>query len=159
MVFGQLHYTKRVVFMPFLVAEILNFQGSAHHVGVGSLSDLQYHRSGNFRLFAAILSRYASSQPTALHDGFLGQPLFLRYFPVPPYCAPAGMHPLAGPGIFHYRTVLPASGNHGLHRLRGLLDHKRRTMPCKFHCPALCSICCGCSGRPIFPPSRTVPIC
>ena len=38
MVFGQLHYTKRVVFMPFLVAEILNFQGSAHHVGVGSLS-------------------------------------------------------------------------------------------------------------------------
>ena len=23
--------------MPFLVAEILNFQGSAHHVGVGSL--------------------------------------------------------------------------------------------------------------------------
>ena len=24
--------------MPFLVAEILNFQGSAHHVGVGSLS-------------------------------------------------------------------------------------------------------------------------
>lgn len=40
MVFGQLHYTKRVVFMPFLVAEILNFQGSAHHVGVGSLSYL-----------------------------------------------------------------------------------------------------------------------
>lgn len=27
--------------MPFLVAEILNFQGSAHHVGVGSLSQLQ----------------------------------------------------------------------------------------------------------------------
>ena len=26
--------------MPFLVAEILNFQGSAHHVGVGSLSYL-----------------------------------------------------------------------------------------------------------------------
>ena len=25
--------------MPFLVAEILNFQGSAHHVGVGSLSE------------------------------------------------------------------------------------------------------------------------
>ncbi len=24
--------------MPFLLAEILNFQGSAHHVGVGSLS-------------------------------------------------------------------------------------------------------------------------
>lgn len=27
--------------MPFLVAEILNFQGSAHHVGVGSLSTLE----------------------------------------------------------------------------------------------------------------------
>ena len=27
--------------MPFLVAEILNFQGSAHHVGVGSLSSLK----------------------------------------------------------------------------------------------------------------------
>ena len=26
--------------MPFLLAEILNFQGSAHHVGVGSLSYL-----------------------------------------------------------------------------------------------------------------------
>ena len=38
MVFGQLHYTKRVAFMPFLLAEILNFQGSAHRVGVGSLS-------------------------------------------------------------------------------------------------------------------------
>lgn len=45
MVFGQLHYTKRVVFMPFLVAEILNFQGSAHHVGVGSLSYLEYEDS------------------------------------------------------------------------------------------------------------------
>ena len=43
MVFGQLHYTKRVVFMPFLVAEILNFQGSAHHVGVGSLSKRYKH--------------------------------------------------------------------------------------------------------------------
>ena len=28
--------------MPFLVAEILNFQGSAHHVGVGSLSKTIY---------------------------------------------------------------------------------------------------------------------
>lgn len=27
--------------MPFLVAEILNFQGSAHHVGVGSLSNIE----------------------------------------------------------------------------------------------------------------------
>jgi hypothetical protein len=26
--------------MPFLLAEILNFQGSTHHIGVGSFSDL-----------------------------------------------------------------------------------------------------------------------
>ena len=38
MVSSQLHYTKWNVFMPFLLAEILNFQGSAHLTGVGSLS-------------------------------------------------------------------------------------------------------------------------
>ena len=38
MVSGQFHYTKRNVFMPFLLVEILNFQGSAHLRGVGSLS-------------------------------------------------------------------------------------------------------------------------
>ena len=38
MVSRQFHYTKRNVFMPFLLAEILNFQGSAHLKGVGSLS-------------------------------------------------------------------------------------------------------------------------
>ena len=38
MVSGQVHYTKRNVFMPFLLVEILNFQGSAHLRGVGSLS-------------------------------------------------------------------------------------------------------------------------
>ena len=27
--------------MPFLLAEILNFQGSTHHIGVGSFSYLQ----------------------------------------------------------------------------------------------------------------------
>jgi len=26
--------------MPFLLAEILNFQGSTHHIGVGSFSNL-----------------------------------------------------------------------------------------------------------------------
>jgi hypothetical protein len=40
MVSGQFHYTKRDAFMPFLLAEILNFQGSAHLIGVGSLSIL-----------------------------------------------------------------------------------------------------------------------
>ena len=27
--------------MPFLLAEILNFQGSTHHIGVGSFSELK----------------------------------------------------------------------------------------------------------------------
>ncbi|HJD32410.1 MAG TPA: hypothetical protein H9912_10795, partial [Candidatus Eisenbergiella stercorigallinarum] len=36
--FWQFHYSKRNVFMPFLLAEILNFQGSTHLIGVGSLS-------------------------------------------------------------------------------------------------------------------------
>jgi hypothetical protein len=30
--------------MPFLLAEILNYQGSAHLIGVGSLSQLQKER-------------------------------------------------------------------------------------------------------------------
>ena len=34
----QLHYTKRNRFMPFLLAEILDFQGLAHLIGVGSFS-------------------------------------------------------------------------------------------------------------------------
>lgn len=38
MVSSQFHYTKRNRFMPFLLAEILNFQGSTHHIGVGSFS-------------------------------------------------------------------------------------------------------------------------
>ena len=41
MVSSQFHYTKRNRFMPFLLAEILNFQGSTHHIGVGSFSILQ----------------------------------------------------------------------------------------------------------------------
>ena len=40
MVFRQFHYTKRDRFMPFLLAEILNFQGSTHRIGVGSFSIL-----------------------------------------------------------------------------------------------------------------------
>lgn len=39
MVSSQFHYTKRNRFMPFLLAEILNFQGSTHHIGVGSFSN------------------------------------------------------------------------------------------------------------------------
>ena len=37
---SQFHYTKRNRFMPFLLAEILNFQGSTHQYGVGSFSYL-----------------------------------------------------------------------------------------------------------------------
>ena len=42
MVFRQFHYTKWDRFMPFLLAEILNFQGSTHRIGVGSFSYLIY---------------------------------------------------------------------------------------------------------------------
>ena len=38
MVSSQLHYTKVNRFMPFLLVEILNFQGSTHRIGVGSFS-------------------------------------------------------------------------------------------------------------------------
>ncbi|MGN8767144.1 hypothetical protein, partial [Blautia massiliensis (ex Liu et al. 2021)] len=34
---------QRIVFMPFLLAEILDFQGSAHLIGVGSLSKLIFN--------------------------------------------------------------------------------------------------------------------
>ena len=40
MVSSQLHYTKVNRFMPFLLAEILNFQGSTHRIGVGSFSHI-----------------------------------------------------------------------------------------------------------------------
>mgnify|MGYP000903665141 CR=1 FL=1 len=42
MVSSQLHYTKVNRFMPFLLAEILNFQGSTHRIGVGSFSYMKY---------------------------------------------------------------------------------------------------------------------
>ena len=32
--------------MPFLLAEILNFQGSTHHIGVGSFSTLEEYPDG-----------------------------------------------------------------------------------------------------------------
>ena len=38
--------------MPFLLAEILNFQGSTHHIGVGSFSYDIY--DGAFHLFQII---------------------------------------------------------------------------------------------------------
>ncbi|MGN8961464.1 hypothetical protein, partial [Bariatricus sp. HCP28S3_D3] len=37
---GQFHYIKRALFMPFLLAKILNFQGTVHLIGVGSLSHI-----------------------------------------------------------------------------------------------------------------------
>ena len=47
MVSSQLHYTKVNRFMPFLLAEILNFQGSTHLIGVGSFS--QFIMQGGIR--------------------------------------------------------------------------------------------------------------
>ena len=46
MVSSQLHYSKWNAFMPFLLAEILNFQGSTHLSGVGSLSNNEYEYVG-----------------------------------------------------------------------------------------------------------------
>ena len=49
MVSSQFHYTKRNRFMPFLLAEILNFQGSTHRIGVGSFSN-EYISCDSFRI-------------------------------------------------------------------------------------------------------------
>ena len=43
MVSSQLHYTKVNRFMPFLLAEILNFQCSINRIGVGSFSNKFYY--------------------------------------------------------------------------------------------------------------------
>ena len=45
MVSSQLHYTKVNRFMPFLLAEILNFQSSTHRIGVGSFSNIKIYMS------------------------------------------------------------------------------------------------------------------
>ena len=55
MVSSQLHYTKWNIFMPFLLAEILNFQGSTHLIGVGSLSKL-------ILLFILVSNNYDTSE-------------------------------------------------------------------------------------------------
>ena len=39
--------------MPFLLAEILNFQGSIHRIGVGSFSYLLYMSAGGFSRVSA----------------------------------------------------------------------------------------------------------
>ena len=40
--------------MPFLLAEILNFQGSTHHIGVGSFSFLYKKKRGLFQTGIAL---------------------------------------------------------------------------------------------------------
>ncbi|MGN8962954.1 hypothetical protein, partial [Bariatricus sp. HCP28S3_D3] len=50
---GQFHYIKRALFMPFLLAEILNFQGTEHLIGVGSLSYVIVRR-GSLIFYAVI---------------------------------------------------------------------------------------------------------
>ena len=69
MVSSQFHYTKRNRFMPFLLAEILNFQGSTHHIGVGSFSNifLEYFHEALNNLFDE-------------HTLFLYELMCVRYF-------------------------------------------------------------------------------
>lgn len=45
--------------MPFLLAEILNFQGSAHLIGVGSLSELLYMDTPEIMTLVENLLSYA----------------------------------------------------------------------------------------------------
>jgi len=55
--------------MPFLLAEILNFQGSTHHIGVGSFSNifLEYFHEALNNLFDE-------------HTLFLYELMCVRYF-------------------------------------------------------------------------------
>ena len=55
MVSSQLHYTKVNRFMPFLLAEILNFQGSIHRIGVGSFSSIIYQKRSYTSLILIII--------------------------------------------------------------------------------------------------------
>ena len=67
MVFRQFHYTKRDRFMPFLLAEILNFQGSTHRIGVGSFSVLYSEIAGaivDIIINALLIPEMASSGAT-----------------------------------------------------------------------------------------------
>ena len=52
--------------MPFLVAEILNFQGSAHHVGVGSLS----YKNNGYDI--ALVQRLLQHSSTAVTQRYIG---------------------------------------------------------------------------------------
>ena len=61
MVFGQSHYIKTERIYAFLLAEILNFQGSTHLFGVGSFSKLVFpSRWGFYRgnYICQVRSRY-----------------------------------------------------------------------------------------------------
>lgn len=40
--------------MPFLLAEILNFQGSTHHIGVGSFSSIVKQKGGDANVLVAL---------------------------------------------------------------------------------------------------------
>ena len=64
MVSSQLHYTKVNRFMPFLLAEILNFQGSIHRIGVGSFSNkYKYNNRYQFGFNQQIDDRVIRSNP------------------------------------------------------------------------------------------------
>ena len=63
MVSSQFHYTKRNRFMPFLLAEILNFQGSTHRIGVGSFS----------KIFIRLLCRKKQKKETPIPSRLRGR--------------------------------------------------------------------------------------
>ena len=67
MVSSQFHYTKRNRFMPFLLAEILNFQGSTHRIGVGSLSILYKFSTFLILTFFSFSLFLYTSQKTAIY--------------------------------------------------------------------------------------------
>ena len=52
MVSSQLHYTKVNRFMPFLLAEILNFQGSTHQYMVWEVLVINFVIDSYFRISA-----------------------------------------------------------------------------------------------------------
>ena len=84
MVSRQFHYIKRNVFMPFLLAEILNYQGSAHFIGVGSLSNLiqNTHAFYNYNIKKIPLEyipHKTTAFPSAIPVGIPTVKLFLSF--------------------------------------------------------------------------------
>ena len=65
--------------MPFLLAEILNFQGSTHHIGVGSFSYL-YYKSNRPGLQTAAKGPLQDSVCICLHPCILCAILYTGFY-------------------------------------------------------------------------------